>query len=135
MSLVRLMLMPTLMRMVMPIGDLLLVATLPTLATAVRGVFALATLRATVAAARCAGGAFASRAAATATSTTSAATTATRLATLAAFPVGAAIGALRVLALGTCRDRRARFDAISDVIRNAIRIGVAIYLATAIGIG
>ena len=125
--------MSTLMWVIMPVGQLLLVGTLPALAATalVRRILALAALGATVGtAAGCTRGAFAARTAATATTATSAASTATRLAiALYTLPVGTAIRTLCVLTFSTCGERRARVNAISDVIRGAIRVSRAIHVA------
>jgi hypothetical protein len=133
-----------LVRVIMSVRELLLVATLPALAadTLVRRVLPLAALEATVGTAGgCIRRAFATGAAATATTATSAATTATRLAIalahgssgLTTLPVGTAICALRVLTFSARRERRARVDAISDVVRDPITC--AIYIAATVRVG
>ena len=127
--------MSTLVWVIMPVGQLLLVGTLPALAATalVRRILALAALGATVGnAAGSTRGTFATRTAATATTATSPASPATRLAValahgssgLSALPVGTAI-----CTFSTCGERRARVNAISDVIRGAIRFSWAIHVA------
>ena len=126
-------------RVIMSVGELLLVATLPALTanTLVPRVLTLATLGATVGtAAGCTRRALAARTAATATTATPATTTTTRLAVaLTALPVGTAIRALRVLTFGARRDWRAGLNAISDVVWDAaVRISCTIYVAATVRI-
>ena len=123
-------LMSTFVRLAMSVGELRLLGTLPAFAarSLLRRVFG-----ATIATSGCTRGAFAARTAATATTATSATTTATRLAVaFATLPIGAAICTLGVLAFSSRSDRRARVDAISDVVREAIRVSRAIYVAATI---
>jgi hypothetical protein len=133
------MLMSTLVWVIMAVGELLLVGTLPALAAnaLVRRILALAALGATInTAAGCTRGAFAARtAAATTTTATSAATTATRLAiAFSTVPVGTAICTLCFLTFSTCGEWRARVNAISDVIRGAIGVSRAIHVAATVRI-
>jgi hypothetical protein len=137
-------LMSTLARLVMSVGKLRLVATLPALAanSLFTGVLAVTALGATVGTAGCTRRAFATRAAATATTATSATTTATRLAITVAtltvpittLTVGTAVCTLRVLTFSTRRERRARVDAVSDVVRDAVRLTRAIHVAATVRI-
>jgi hypothetical protein len=134
------MLTPTLIRMIMSVGELLLlVSTLPTLAanSLVCAVLTLATaLGVTIGTAGCTRSAFAPRTASAATTTAAPATAAaTRLAiALATLSVGTAIRPLRILTLSTRGQRSAWVNAIADVIRDATGVTGAIRLAGTVNV-